>query len=84
MTKFAERLIQLKNERNLLQKDIAAALGLSLRTYQYYEKGQMEPTLSNIIKLSQFFHVSSDWLLGLSDDRINNEEAAAMEEPQVI
>ena len=83
MTNFSERLIQLKHERNLLQKDIAAALGLSLRTYQYYEKGQMEPTLGNIVKLSQFFRVSSDWLLGLTDNRNSNEEAATLERPAI-
>lgn len=65
---FPERLIQIKNDRNLLQKDIAAAVGLSVRAYQYYEKGQKEPTLSVLIRLSDFFGVSLDYLCGRSDD----------------
>ena len=65
---FSERICQLKLERKLLQKDIAAAIGLSLRAYQYYEKGQKEPTLSVLIRLADFFDVSLDYLVGRSDD----------------
>ncbi len=65
---FPERLLQLKQERKLLQKDIAASIGLSLRGYQYYEKGQKEPTLSVLIRLADFFDVSLDYLVGRSDD----------------
>ena len=65
---FSERICQLKLERKLLQKDIAAAIGLSLRAYQYYEKGQKEPTLSVVIRLADFFDVSLDYLVGRSDD----------------
>lgn len=65
---FPERIIQLKTDRDLLQKDIAAAIGLSLRAYQYYEKGQKEPTLSVLVRLADFFEVSLDYLVGRSDD----------------
>lgn len=65
---FAERIIQLKTERNLLQKDIAAAIGLSVRGYQYYEKGQKEPTLAVLVRLADFFDVSLDYLVGRSDN----------------
>ena len=65
---FPERLLQLKQERKLLQKDIAASIGLSLRGYQYYEKGQKEPTLSVLIRLADFFDVSLDYLVGRSED----------------
>jgi transcriptional regulator with XRE-family HTH domain len=82
MPVFSERIIQLKKEKNLLQKDIAKALGLSLRAYQHYEYCEKEPTLGNIIKICEYFNVSSDWLLGLSDKRDvckpTSEEAAAI------
>ncbi len=65
---FPERLLQLKQERKLLQKDIAASIGLSLRGYQYYEKGQKEPTLSVLIRLADFYDVSLDYLVGRSDN----------------
>ncbi len=65
---FSDRIIQLKNERKLLQKDIASSVGLSLRAYQYYEKGQKEPTLSVLLRLADYFDVSLDYLVGRSDD----------------
>lgn len=65
---FPERIIQLKSERRLLQKDIASSIGLSLRAYQYYEKGQKEPTLSVLVRLADYFNVSLDYLVGRSDD----------------
>ena len=65
---FSERIIQLKNERKLLQKDIASSIGLSLRAYQYYEKGQKEPTLFVLLRLADYFDVSLDYLVGRSDD----------------
>lgn len=64
---FSDRIIQLKNERKLLQKDIASSVGVSLRAYQYYEKGQKEPTLSVLLRLADYFDVSLDYLVGLSD-----------------
>ena len=65
---FPERIIQLKSERRLLQKDIASSIGLSLRAYQYYEKGQKEPTLSVLVRLADYFNVSLDYLVGRSDN----------------
>ncbi len=67
---FSDRIIQLKNERKLLQKDIASSIGLSLRAYQYYEKGQKEPTLSVLLRLADYFDVSLDYLVGRSDDPV--------------
>ena len=65
---FPERLLQLKQERKVLQKDVAAGIGLSLRGYQYYEKGQKEPTLSVLIRLADFYDVSLDYLVGRSEE----------------
>ena len=65
---FSERIVQLKTERRLLQKDIAASVGISLRLYQYYEKDQREPTLSVLVRLADFFDVSLDYLVGRTDN----------------
>ena len=64
---FSDRILQLKKERKILQKDIASAIGLSLRAYQYYEKAQMEPTMSVLIALADYFGVSIDYLVGRTD-----------------
>ena len=68
MANFCSRLEQLKKEKNLLQKTIAYENGLSLRAYQYYERGQREPTMSTLIALADYFDVSLDYLVGRSDD----------------
>nr|DAN08603.1 MAG TPA: repressor protein [Caudoviricetes sp.] len=63
-----ERLKDLKDKRNMLQKDIATALGISLRAYQYYERGEREPTASVLIAMSDYFGVSIDYLVGRTDN----------------
>ena len=65
---FSERLQELKTEKNVMQKDVAAALGLPLRTYQRYEYGEREPQLSTLIKIADFYGVSLDYLAGRSDN----------------
>ena len=70
MTTLAERLISLQKERNVMKKDIADAAGLSLMGYYRYERGQREPSASTLIALADFFNVSTDYLLG----RTNNPE----------
>ena len=68
MSDLNKRLQQLKSERKLLQKDIAAAVHLSLRSYQRYEIGEREPTADILITLADYFDVSLDYLVGRSDN----------------
>ena len=65
---FPERILELKKSRNLLQKDIANSVGITIRNYQRYEKGQAQPTLPVLYKLADYFDVSLDYLVGRSDD----------------
>ena len=67
MATLSDRLIQLKREKGLLQKDIAVAIGISLRSYQRYETGERNPDSETLIKLADFFGVSTDYLLGRTD-----------------
>lgn len=68
MSALSDRLVQLKVERNLLQKDIAKGVGLALRTYQYYESGERKPDSDTLIALADYFGVSIDYLVGRCDD----------------
>jgi Predicted transcriptional regulators len=68
MDNISNRLQQLKQAKNLLQKDIAKDNDIALRTYQYYERGERKPDSDTIIKLCKYFNVSADYLLGISDD----------------
>ncbi len=62
------RLRELRLEKGLRLKDVAEAMGVTLRTISNYEAGIREPSLDMLIKLCKFFEVSSDYLLGLSDE----------------
>ena len=72
MPTLSERLIQLKNDRSLLQKDIAYDNGISLRAYQYYERGERKPDSDTLSKLADYFEVSTDYLLGRTDNPERN------------
>lgn len=62
-----ERLKELRTARGLLQKDVAAVLGIDRTTYVKYEKGQSEPSFDILTKLADYFGVSVDYLLGKTD-----------------
>ncbi len=68
MVNLATRLIELKEKNNVLQKDIAKSVGLSLRSYQRYEYGERNPTSDILIKLADYFDVSLDYLVGRTDN----------------
>lgn len=68
MPSFNERLKQLRADKKALQKDLAHYLEISVRAYQHYETGTRYPDFQGIQKLADFFDVSTDYLLGRSDD----------------
>lgn len=69
MKMFAQRLKELRSEKRQTQTDMAALLGIKVRAYQYYESGNHYPEVPNLIKLADYFDVSTDYLLGRSDQR---------------
>lgn len=69
MSIFSERLKELRSERNVSQKDVASAIELSLRGFQYYEADKKEPTLSKVVALAEYFDVSIDYLVGRTDNQ---------------
>ncbi len=70
-TKVAGRLVSLRKEKDLSQKEAAEALGISQALLSHYEKGIRECGLDFLCKASVFYDVSSDYLLGLSETRIS-------------
>ena len=61
------RLLSLRLEHNLLQRHLAEFLGCTQQTYSRYELGDLQLSLPFLIKLTQFYDVSSDYILGLTD-----------------
>lgn len=65
----SKRLKYLREEKNLLQKDIAKYLNITTSAYGYYEQGKRSPDMETIKKLADFFNVSTDYLLGRTNNR---------------
>lgn len=64
---LGERLRKLRKDRKVLQQTMADELGVSLRSYQFYESGEYDPSLPNLIALADYFQVSIDYLVGRGD-----------------
>lgn len=65
--KFAERLKYLRKVAGLKQSELAAALTTTQRKISYWETGQLEPDLLSLWKISVYFDVSVDYLIGKSE-----------------
>lgn len=63
-TRIKEQRLNLQ----LIQSSLAKKLGLSTRMISFYENDERVPPADILIKLSQIFNVTTDYLLGLSDD----------------
>ncbi len=63
-----KRIRELREDKDLRQKDIAAVLSCSQRVYSNYERGDLDIPTEVLVKLSKFHGVSVDYLLGLTDD----------------
>lgn len=72
------RLKKLRLEKNESLESIAKILNVTLQTISNYENGKREMTPNTIIKLAEYFNVSTDYLLGKSDIR-NPEEQIKQE-----
>lgn len=59
------RLKELREKKELLQSDVAKFLGISSPAYSYYEANKRNMPAETAIKLSKFFNVSVDYLLGV-------------------
>lgn len=65
---MAERLKALRIEKNIGQNLLAKELQISNASISYWENGKQEPSAQAIFKLADYFGVSADYLLGLTDD----------------
>lgn len=74
------RLKLLREERNLLQSDIANFLGISIPAYSFYETEKRDMSTEIQKKLANYFDVTIDYLVGNSDIRNPKQENDINEE----
>lgn len=65
---YGERLRKLRENKGLLQKELASIIGVSDRQVGHYELEKREPSIQVLKKLGDYFEVSIDYLLGRTDN----------------
>lgn len=68
MGDFHLRLKEIRKNIKVTQKQAALNMGIAENQYQSYELGRSKPSYEIIIKLCQYFNISADYLLGLSNN----------------
>lgn len=64
-----KRLRDLREEHNLTQREMGEILCCSQRVYSNYERGDLDIPTDILIRLSKYYNVSTDYILGLTDKR---------------
>lgn len=64
---FGERLKELRLKKKLKQSELGKEIGISASTIGMYEQGRRFADQSTLIKLAQYFNVTTDYLLGFSE-----------------
>lgn len=63
------RIRDLREDKDLTQTEIAKILNCSQRVYSNYERGEVDIPTEILIKLADFHQVTTDYILGRSDER---------------
>lgn len=62
-----ERLKEIREDRDLLQKDVAKILNIPQQNYSRYELGIIKMPIDKYVMLAKYYNVSIDYLVGLTD-----------------
>ncbi|MBQ9737270.1 MAG: helix-turn-helix transcriptional regulator [Clostridia bacterium] len=68
MKQCYERLRDLREDNDLKQKEVAEILNTTQQVYSRYENGLNEIPMHHLVTLSKFYKVSTDYILGLTDN----------------
>lgn len=61
---ISSRLVLIREEKGLSRREVATLLNIPYTTYCHYEDGSIELKVSSLLKLSAFYGISADWILG--------------------
>ena len=67
---FGNKLKELRNQNKMTQQQLAVQIGVSKSVISYYELQERIPSPEILLKLASVFHVSTDYLLGVSNDKV--------------
>ena len=66
---FSDRLKEFRTSRKISQKDFAEKIGITASALSQYEKNTKNPSIGVAKRIAEVFHVSVDWLCGLSSEQ---------------
>lgn len=81
---FNERLKEIRTKKELTQEEFAKLLNISPSSISLYESGSREPSLATLVNIAKILDVSTDYLLGLSDNESPVEVVISPEDKQDI
>jgi transcriptional regulator with XRE-family HTH domain len=64
---LGEILIKLRQSEHISQYELASDLHINMGTYYYYEKNKLSPDYDMLKKISNYYHVSIDYILGMNE-----------------
>ena len=81
LTLFRERLVQLRKERGLTQKEFSEELGFNRSTVAAWERGSRQPDIMQAVNISKYYSVTLDYLFGFVDGK--DERRPGVQRPKI-
>lgn len=81
---FGNKLKELRNQNKMTQQQLAVQIGVSKSVISYYELQERIPSPEILLKLASVFHVSTDYLLGVSNDKVLDVSGLGEEDIAVL
>jgi transcriptional regulator with XRE-family HTH domain len=69
MDMYYKRIRELREDSDILQKDVAKVLNTTQQHYSRIENGATEITADRVVILAKFYNVTADYILGLCDQK---------------
>jgi transcriptional regulator with XRE-family HTH domain len=70
--KIGDRIKKLREEKGLMQQDVCNTLGIEQSTLANYENNRRIPKIDVLIEIANYYGVSLDYLVGMTDNRFNS------------
>lgn len=70
MVNFGDKLKTFRTNAGMSQTELAKRLNISKSVVSYYEKAERSPSPDVLIKLADIFHVSTDYMLGITQKKV--------------
>ena len=69
MTNYRERMRNIREDRDLTQAELGKVLNKSQQGYNHIETGRAELKIDDLMKLCQFYNLSADYIIGLTNTK---------------